>query len=234
MKGYINYIKRSLIVIATSIVMTAIFALPAFAHVGIDPSTGSQGGYGTYTLKVPNEDATSSTVKVEIQFSDDSPFAAVRVMPKPGWSYTIAKKKLEKSVEINGASVDEVVSTITWEGGKIAPGEFDEFKISMGPLPEIDSIVLKALQTYDNGNVVRWIDETVEGQEEPEHPAPTIMLSKAVEGEDAHGNATTSVKDSDHDAASEKNEDSKTLEYVGVGLGAVALVVALGAFLKKK
>jgi hypothetical protein len=35
------------------------------------------------------------------------------------------------------------------------------------------------LQTYSDGNIVRWIDETVEGQPEPEHPAPVLKLTAA-------------------------------------------------------
>ena len=35
-------------------------------------------------------------------------------------------------------------------------------------------MVFKALQTYSDGNVVRWIEEPVDGGEEPEHPAPVL------------------------------------------------------------
>lgn len=233
MKGYKkNYIKL-LLVVAAFVLTTVASVLPVSAHVGITPGEASQGGYGTFIVKVPNEDANASTSKLEIQFPDNAPFAAVRVKPKTGWTYKVEKKTLDKAVEINGTSVTEVVSTITWEGGKIAPGEFDEFSISMGPLPTTDKIELKALQTYDNGDIVRWVDETKEGEEEPEHPAPTIMLSKAAAGEDAHG-GTAKSEEAHGDTKTVIKEESKTLSYVAIGLGAVALILALGAFAKKK
>ena len=54
--------------------------------------------------------------------------------------------------------VTEAVSTITWSGGELKPGEFTEFDISVGPLPDdADSLTFKALQTYSDGDVVRWI-----------------------------------------------------------------------------
>jgi len=233
MRSQIKNAGRLLVVIAACAITTIFMVLHASAHVGVTPGEATQGGYGTFTIKVPNEDANASTTKLEIQFPDNAPFSEVRVKPKTGWTYKVEKKTLDNPVEINGTSVTEVVSTITWEGGKIAPGEFDEFNISMGPLPATDKIELKALQTYDNGDIVRWVDETKEGEEEPEHPAPVIMLSKAAAGEDAHGG--TSAKEEAHgDTKTVVKEESKTLSYVGIGLGALALVISLGAFAKKK
>jgi hypothetical protein len=61
----------------------------------------------------------------------------------------------------------------------VKAGELDEFEVSVGPLPEAERMVFKALQTYANGEVVRWIEEPVQGQEEPEHPAPVLELVAA-------------------------------------------------------
>jgi periplasmic copper chaperone A len=41
-----------------------------------------------------------------------------------------------------------------------------------GVLSAVDRIVFKALQTYSDGDVVRWIEEPVAGEPEPDHPAP--------------------------------------------------------------
>jgi Domain of unkown function (DUF1775) len=37
----------------------------------------------------------------------------------------------------------------------------------------------KALQTYSDGDVVQWIEPTVKGGAEPEHPPPVLKLTKA-------------------------------------------------------
>ena len=90
------------------------------------------------------------------------------------------KTKLDKPIKTDDGEITEVVSKITWAGGKITPGSFEEFDVSMGPLPtDTDELVFKALQTYDNGEVVRWLDTAPEGAPEPEHPAPVVKLTPA-------------------------------------------------------
>ena len=42
-------------------------------------------------------------------------------------------------MEVDGFTLDEIVTAVTWtaeEGVQIGPDEFDEFAISVGPLPE--------------------------------------------------------------------------------------------------
>ena len=70
--------------------------------------------------------------------------------------------------------------------GRDRADQFQEFDVSLGPLPDIDQIVFKALQTYSDGEIVRWIDEPAAGTE-PEHPAPVLKLAAAGSGQDAHG-----------------------------------------------
>jgi Domain of unkown function (DUF1775) len=49
-----------------------------------------------------------------------------------------------------------------------------------GPLPtNVGQLEFKALQTYSDGDVVQWIEPTVKGGAEPEHPAPVLKLTKA-------------------------------------------------------
>jgi len=46
-----------------------------------------------------------------------------------------------------------------WSGGRIAPGQFQDFSVSADPLPQgVSQLAFKAIQTYSNGDVVRWID----------------------------------------------------------------------------
>jgi hypothetical protein len=98
----------------------------------------------------------------------------------PGWTSTAHRTKLDKPIKTDDGEISDVVSKIIWTGGKIPPGSFEEFDVSMGPLPtDTDELVFKALQTYDNGEVVRWIDTAPEGAAEPEHPAPVVKLTPA-------------------------------------------------------
>jgi hypothetical protein len=131
---------------------------------------------------------------------------------------------LAEPAEAEGEEATEAVSRITWAGGRIGPGEFDEFDVSMGPLPDdTDELVFKALQTYDNGEVVRWIEEPGPGGEEPEFPAPVLRLT-AAEGENGGEEASAA----DVDVGGEDDEDSDTLAVVALVVGALGLVAGVG------
>ncbi|HZP29780.1 MAG TPA: DUF1775 domain-containing protein, partial [Acidimicrobiia bacterium] len=77
-------------------------------------------------------------------------------------------------------SFGDVVTKVTWSGGQIVPGAFDLFTVFGGPLPtKTGKLVFKALQTYSDGSVVRWIETPTKGAPAPENPAPTLTLTPA-------------------------------------------------------
>lgn len=156
-----------------------LLAVPAFAHVSVQPGQAEQGGYATINFKVPNERDNASTVKLEVTLPADHPLASAMPQPVPGWKIDVTKSKLDKPLETHGKKLTEAVSKITWtaDGGKIAPGQFQQFPVSVGQLPKTDQLVFKALQTYDNDEVVRWIEPAKEGAPEPDNPAPVLKLT---------------------------------------------------------
>ena len=146
----------------------------------MNPNTVPQGGYAKVSFRVPNEKANASTTSLEVDIPLDHPIASVSVRPVPGWTATTTTSPLATPIKTGGGEVTSGVSKIVWTGGKIDPGQFQEFDVSLGPLPkDTDSIVFKALQTYSDGNVVRWIDLQQPGQPEPDHPAPVLHLTPA-------------------------------------------------------
>ncbi|GAA2105581.1 YcnI family protein [Kitasatospora saccharophila] len=229
--------RRSLgaLVVAAGALLAS--AVPAFAHVTVQPGSVQQGGYSAVAFRVPNESDTASTVKVEVNLPLDHPMASVRTQPIPGWTAVLEKSKLDKPLDSHGQQITEAVSKITWtanDGTKIGPGQYQDFSVSLGALPtDTDTLTFKALQTYDNGDVVRWIEEAKDGQPEPSKPAPTLKLSKA-----AAAGATTAADHHSADssgteqaaASGTKGSDStaRTLGVVGivVGVAGAALGVA--------
>jgi uncharacterized protein len=218
------------------------FASPAFAHVSVQPEgTAAKGGYATVNLKVPNERPSASTVKVELSLPTDHPLASVMPEAVPGWTIEVTKAKLAKPLTLHGKSITEAVSKVTWTATDkgIQPGYFQKFPLSLGQLPEdTDELVLKALQTYDNKEVVRWIEPPVEGQEEPEHPAAVLKLSAATD--DHHGGSAASAEPAAKPSADDEHGDEKAqahddsehgserwLGIAGIILGAAGLVTAL-------
>jgi uncharacterized protein YcnI len=211
-------------VVAVTMVGTS---LPALAHVSVNPETATQGGFSKLTFRVPNETEDASTTKVQVVLPASQPLGFVSIKPHAGWSFAVTKGKLAKPITTDDGPVTEYVSSITWTAtsaaSSIKPGTFDEFDISAGPLPEAKSMEFKALQTYDNGDVVRWI-ESASGTEEPEHPAPTLKLTPASATEGAAAPADT------NDAAAPAAEDdsaSQSSVNLAIGLSVAALIVGL-------
>lgn len=205
----------------------------ASAHVTVQPPNATQGSYAKLTFRVPNERPDAATVKLAVQLPVDHPFASVSVKPLDGWTVETTTTTLATPVEREGRTpLTEAVSTITWSGGRIEPGQFQEFEVSVGPLPtDTTTLSFPAIQTYSSGEEVAWIQIPQEGQPEPDRPAPTLTLAPASGGGDeaavdSHGaSATTEVAAS----TSSSSSDSKGLAVTGVVLGGLALVVALGA-----
>ena len=195
-------IRRTILVSLTLAAVVAM-AVPAAAHVTVQPGEAETGGFTKLTFRTPNERDDAGTVKLEVFFPEDQPLENASVRPLEGWEATIER-------------TDEGVSKITWEGGTIEPGQFQEFEVSVGPLPsEEGTMVFPAIQTYSSGEVVRWIEEPVEGGEEPELPAPVLRLVAAAEDD--------LVEIDDDDGTDPLAVAALVVAIAAAGLGAVAL-----------
>lgn len=203
-----------------------ILSAPAFAHVSVQPDgEAAQGGYTTVGFQVPNERGDASTTKLEISFPTDHPLATVMPRPVEGWSAQITKSKLDKPLEFHGLTIDEAVTKVTWTatGKGIEPGYFQEFPLSMGPFPEdTDRLVFKALQTYSDNEVVRWIEPQQEGQEEPENAAPILQLTAASGRRGAaagSASATSAAGGTESAASGGADTTARVLGVVGIAVG---------------
>jgi uncharacterized protein YcnI len=219
--------------------VTMLVAAPmASAHVTVNPGEAVKGSFTALSFRVPNERDDAGTTSLVVSMPEDYPIANVSVKPKPGWTYTVTPRTLDEPIDNFGEQITEVAGTITWTGGTINPGEFDEFEVSVGPLPEEpDMITFPAVQTYSSGEEVRWIDPETEGGEEPEHPVPTLKL---IEGSGDHDETAAEAEAADASsddasgvtvsAASQDDVDqANTLATVGLVVGGLGLIVAVVA-----
>ncbi len=218
--------SRVMTTLAATAVLSAALGGVASAHVTVQAPGATQGGFTKMTFRMPTERDVPTT-KLEVAFPVDQPIASVSVKPHAGWTYTVTKGAPPAPFEAFGEPVTSVVQRIVWttSGPGVKPGEFEEFEVSAGPLPKVDRLTFKALQTYANGEVVRWIEERVAGGSEPEHPAPSFSLAAAAEEGASATPAPTAGGDAE-DEGDEDEEDEGALEYAGVGLGGLALLVA--------
>lgn len=173
---------RVVVALVVTCAVTLVLGGVGSAHVTVKPSSAPGGGFEILSFSVPNESDTANTVKVEVEFPTKNPIAFVSVQPMTGWTITVEKSTLAKPVKAEGGEITEAVSKITWTAtaGGLEPDQFDLFTISAGPLPtKVKKLEFKTLQTYSDGEVVRWIQPTVKGAPEPENPVPTLTITKA-------------------------------------------------------
>ncbi len=215
--------KRLTTVAISALVLGAPAA--AQAHVTLQPDEAPAGGFARLDVRVPNEEETKDTTKVQVQFP--AGFAAASYEPVPGWTVEVKKTKLAKPIKTDDGTVTDQVSEITWTGdgktGAIKPGQFQDFGLSVG-LPDKKAgskLTFKALQTYDGNEVVRWI-----GPPESDRPAPQVTLT-AAEGE--HGAAAAEPAAADAEESSDDDGPSTGLVIAALALGGAGLGVALTA-----
>ncbi|WP_367133782.1 YcnI family protein [Saccharothrix sp. HUAS TT1] len=222
-------------VLATAAVLALGTAGPASAHVTAStPKDAVQGGYTKVTFRVPNERPDAGTVKLEVTLPAEYPLASVSTKPTPGWKVEAVKEKLATPVKSHGREVTEAIRTVTWTadpGTRIEPGQFNEFDLSVGPLPDnTDKLIMATKQTYDSGEVVDWnAPPPAEGADEPERPAPVLNLVPKTGGDGHEAATATAVADADHDAAAAPATDSTARWLGGIGLAVGALGLGLGA-----
>ncbi|WP_028058790.1 YcnI family protein [Candidatus Solirubrobacter pratensis] len=202
---------------------TAALALPATAqaHVTLQPSSVPAGGDDTLLdVRVPNERSDASTVKVDLQLPPG--FASASFQPVPGWSVKVTKVKLPKPIMTDDGEITEGVSRITWTGngkqGSIPPGGFQDFGLSVVvPGKAGDELTFKALQTYSNGDVVRWI-----GAKDSDNPAPTVAVTAA--GDSAKPAATPAAAAT---STATKSDGSNGLAVAALIVGALGLIAGI-------
>ncbi|WP_375430737.1 YcnI family protein [uncultured Friedmanniella sp.] len=202
------------------------FAAPvaAQAHVRVLADSTAAGSDSALTFLVPTESATASTVKISVQLPQQSPFLEVNSEHVPGWTVSSTEEKLPTPATMEGTTITKAVRTVTWtaaEGEGIAPDEYQEFSLSVAPLPAAGPVLLPVTQTYSDGTVVQWDQPTPASGEEPEHPAPELVVTAATtEPESSASPPPASTVTTT--AASTTGSDG-----VARGLGVAALAVAV-------
>jgi uncharacterized protein YcnI len=88
-----NHALRATVLAATFGAAGLLGAGIASAHVtaNIYGSEPTKGGSGAIVLRVPNEEADTGTVKVEIDFKPEYGVSSVRYKPVPGWTGQVVK-----------------------------------------------------------------------------------------------------------------------------------------------
>jgi len=206
----------------------------AAAHVTVQPSTAPAGGFTRLDVRVPNERDGTGTVKVDLKLPPG--FLTASYESVPGWTVKVTKAKLAKPIKVEGFDVTEQVDRITWTGdgkqGVIGPGQFRDFGLSVAmPKGKPGSkLTFKALQTYQGGEIVRWI-----GPEDGDEPAPTVTLTAGGEGgghgAPAAGSGSAASTTTQAPANAAGDDDSDPLAIVALLVGALGLLAGIAGVL---
>ena len=216
-------------------------SLTASAHVSVSSSDAAPGGSGTLVFRVPTESEAAGTIALSVELPADTPFRSVRAGYLPGWTVELERSALPEPVEIDGFTLTEAVTRVTWTAdattvaaGGVGPDQFGLFEVRVGPFPESGgTYAFPATQTYSDGEVVLWGDVVEAGAPEPERPAPTITVSGEPAGDGhadgAHGAATSTPAEpsagSDDEGGDAGGTDTtaRVLGVTGIVVGATGL-----------
>jgi uncharacterized protein YcnI len=218
-------------------VLAALVAAPvAVAHVTLNPREWEAGGFARFAVRVPNERDEGDTTRVQMKFPPEVIDASFQ--PTPGWRYSVNMVQLDEPIDDEGEQITERIDTVTWTGGRIRPGEFQEFGVSF-QVPEDaepgSALAFPSVQTYSNPNeTVRWI-----GEEESDTPAPTVTVLEAPpeEGAAAEEEATpqpTAAPASQASSESDEGGGSDTLSIIALVVGVAGLAAGLAALLTRR
>ena len=94
-------------------------------------------------------------------------------------------------------------------------------------------MVFKAIQTYSDHKVVKWIDPVTPGGPEAENPTPILQLTNPSAGA-TPTTAAPSPAVGTTVSTSTKDTSARALAIVAIALGAVALLAATGALMRRR
>ncbi len=229
--------KTMHVVAAAGAALILAIAVPASAsaHISVSPNSASPGSFTLLDLKVPNESATEVATKVELSLPTDTPFTSVSYVPVAGWTTELVRETLPTPVKVGENTITEAVTSVTWTadpGFEIADGQLQVFPLSLGPVPDVGSIVFAADQTYSDGTVVSW----AETGDDASHPAPVLYVNDAPPT-GHHGDAEAEAEnetEAESEAASGADGIARGLGIGGLVVGALGVAVAITALRRRE
>lgn len=169
---------------------------PASAHIGTDVDSVPAGAYTAVSFTVPHGCDGSPTRELAFSIPDGIDNAAPQVVA--GWDIATTEEPLEEPAEGGHGDATTRVSEIvfTAQAGNELPDAFREvFTIGFqAPDAEGDTLLFPVVQRCTEGETA-WIEETEDGAEEPDHPAPVVTVSESTG--DGHGHGADDAEDGD-------------------------------------
>lgn len=216
--------------------------VPAGAHISPDRDEVPAGGYTQVTFTVPHGCEESPTRVIAVSIPESIVNAAPQVVA--GWDVETTEEELAEPIEGEGEPQTERVAEITWtaqDGNELDPHFRQVFTVGFkAPETVGERLEFPIVQTCVEGETA-WIEETPEGGEEPEHPAPFVTVGEA--SGDGHGaeeeaapDEAAAPADTEGDTSDTSDDDggSDGLALGGLALGALGLAAGGTALLRTR
>jgi len=160
------------------ILMAALAASPAAAHVYLEGKQATVGASYKAVFAVPHGCSGSPTVKIRVQIPEG--VIAVKPMPKAGWSVDVVDGQYAGEYDYHGNKLSSGAKEVVWSGGKLLDHNYDEFVASSfltDSLKPNTTLNFPDVQECEKG-VSRWIEIPADGagQHESKSPAPGVKL----------------------------------------------------------
>ncbi|HSW66251.1 MAG TPA: DUF1775 domain-containing protein [Bacillota bacterium] len=173
----------------------------ASAHAVVSPASAQAGERQLFTMSTPNE-RDNDVVKLKL----DVPAGMQEVSPTIAAGWTIATTQSKGSI-----------TSITWDGGLIPPGQRADFTLSAVVPSRTGELHWKVYQTYSDGVVVSW--------NKPQTTAQDDDNPKASEGP----YSTTTIKNVEKNAREDAGYDLPTL-----CIAVTAIVMSVWVLMRSK
>lgn len=194
--------------------------LAASAHVTVAPTTTAASSYSVLTFAVGHGCDGSPTTALTFSVPESIPSVTPTV--NPGW--TIAQDGSNVVYTADRPLVDGQRTTF-------------ELSVKLPDLPAGERIDFPVLQECEVGST-EWAEVQADGEPEPEHPAPSIVLTASAGDDHGDGGSDTAAASGPETAVSSGSEPAgggaedplaRILGIAGLALGAVGLIIGLAA-----
>jgi periplasmic copper chaperone A len=216
--------------LAVAVGLPIALAGPAAAHVTITPTGGTAAGsYTVLTAAFGHGCEGSPTTGITISVPEQ--VNAITPTRVAGWEAEKVMETLDEPItDSHGNEVTERVAQVVYTADEpLADGYRAAFDLSL-QLPDApgETLAFPTIQTCEQGETA-WTEIAAEGAEEPEHPAPAVTITEAVEG-DGHGAAADTAsheEDTEATVSTDAEGDDSDGGSDGTALGVAGLVAGL-------
>jgi uncharacterized protein YcnI len=221
------------------LLVAALAAAPASAHVTITPTDTSAGAYTVLTVSVGHGCDGSATTALNIQIPE--PIMSVTPTLLPGWQVEKQMVQLDEPVEdAHGNSITERVGQVVYTADEpLADGYRSAMELSL-QLPDAagETLAFPVVQECVQGET-GWTEIAPEGEsaDELEFPAPTVTITEAA-GEEpdaaspaADGSGTPATTTRTVEVESDSNV---AFGLAGLAAGLIGIVIALMALMRSR